>query len=27
VRVRKPDVRLDPPVEWSGVTAERASEA
>lgn len=25
VRVRKPDVRLDPPVEWSAVTAERVS--
>lgn len=23
VRVRKPDVRLDPPVAWAGVTAER----
>jgi 7,8-dihydroneopterin aldolase/epimerase/oxygenase len=23
VRVRKPDVRLDVPVEWSGVTVER----
>lgn len=23
VRVRKPEVRLDAPVEWSGVTAER----
>ena len=27
VRVRKPDVLLDPPVEWSGVTAERVSGA
>ncbi len=24
VRVRKPNVRLDPPVEWSAVTAERS---
>ncbi len=27
VRVRKPDVLLDPPVEWSAVTAERVSGA